>query len=202
LVAPSCTSLKVILKSRSDLSSGAWNAPRRQRFYSGLCHIRNRAPFLGGSFGLWGGIFSSVDCLLVYYRQRDDPKNAVVAGFVTGGVLAIRGGMAVAFRQAMIGGVILMVIEGVGTLMGAIMMRQQQQFQLEMQKQEMARMKALYQRGGDNPYAVAYDQEQKAKIDAVDNENQMMVDKYADSGDKAAEDKKGGFLSKAKSFSF
>ena len=96
-----------------------------------------------------------------------------------------------------------MVIEGVGTLMGAIMMRKQQEYQLEMQKQEMARMKALYQRGGDNPYAVAYDADQKSKIDAVDNENQMMVDKYASNGESSGKDeKKGGFLSKAKSFSF
>lgn len=87
--------------------------------------MRNRAPFLGGNFGLWGGIFSSIDCLLIYYRQKDVPSNAVAAGFLTGGVLAIRGGVAVAFRQAMIGGVILCVIEGVGTLMGAVMTKQQ-----------------------------------------------------------------------------
>jgi import inner membrane translocase subunit TIM17 len=40
---------------------------------------------------MWGGVFSSVDCLLIYYRQKDDPWNAVAAGFITGGVLAIRG---------------------------------------------------------------------------------------------------------------
>mgnify|MGYP001574403158 CR=1 FL=1 len=44
-----------------------------------------------GSFAMWGGVFSSMDCLLIYYRQRDDPFNAIIAGFVTGGVLAIRG---------------------------------------------------------------------------------------------------------------
>lgn len=91
---------------------------------------------MGGNFGLWGGIFSSIDCLLIWYRQKDDPKNAVVAGFLTGGVLAIRGGVAVAFRQAVIGGVILMVIEGVGTLMSAIMTKRQHQFQQEMMAQE------------------------------------------------------------------
>ncbi len=32
-----------------------------------------------------------MDCLLIYYRQKDDPFNAVAAGFITGGVLAIRG---------------------------------------------------------------------------------------------------------------
>jgi import inner membrane translocase subunit TIM17 len=138
---------------------GAWNAPRRQRIFSGLCHVRNRAPFLGGNFGLWGGIFSSVDCLLIYYRQKDDPYNAIAAGFITGGVLAIRGGISVAFRQAMIGGVILMVIETVGTLMQAIMMKKQLEFQAEMQRQEIARMRGMMARGGDNPYAVSYNEE-------------------------------------------
>jgi import inner membrane translocase subunit TIM17 len=47
---------------------GAWNAPKKQRIFSGLCHVRNRAPYLGGNFGLWGGIFSSVECLLIHYR--------------------------------------------------------------------------------------------------------------------------------------
>ena len=68
------------------------NAPKRQRIYSGLCHVRNRAPFLGGNFGLWGGLFSSTECLLISYRQKDDPWNAIAAGFITGGALAIRGG--------------------------------------------------------------------------------------------------------------
>ena len=80
-----------------------WNAPRRQRIMGGLTHVRNRAPFLGGnnyihsinyslgSFAMWGGVFSSMDCLLIYYRQKDDPYNAIAAGFITGGVLAIRG---------------------------------------------------------------------------------------------------------------
>ena len=47
---------------------GLINAPKGQRLFSGLCHIRNRAPFLGGNFGLWGGMFSSMDCLLISYR--------------------------------------------------------------------------------------------------------------------------------------
>lgn len=83
----------------------------------------------------------------------------MVAGFITGGVLAIRGGAAVAFRQACIGGVILLVIETVGNLMNAIMTKRQHEFQQEMQKQELARMKAMYARGGENPYAVEYNTE-------------------------------------------
>lgn len=81
---------------------GLWNAPRGQRMMGGLTLVRNRAPLLGGkelpalivsvgSFAMWGGVFSSMDCLLIYYRQKDDPLNAIAAGFITGGVLAIRG---------------------------------------------------------------------------------------------------------------
>ena len=89
-----------------------FNAPKKQRIISGLRHVRNRAPFLGGNFGLWGGIFSSCDCLLISYRQKDDPYNAIMAGFITGGVLAIRGGASVAFKQAFFGGIVLLLIEG------------------------------------------------------------------------------------------
>ena len=74
---------------------------------------------------MWGGVFSSVDCLLIYYRQKDDPWNAVAAGFITGGVLAIRGGFNVAFKNAMIGGVMLLLIEGVSTIFTSVMMRHQ-----------------------------------------------------------------------------
>ena len=77
---------------------GAWNSPKRQRFVGGLTHVRNRAPYIGGSFAMWGGCFSSVDCLLMHYRQVDEPKNSVMAGFVTGGVLAIRSGPQAAIK--------------------------------------------------------------------------------------------------------
>jgi len=93
--------------------------------FSGLCHVRNRAPFLGGNFGLWGGMFSSMDCLLIAYRQKDDPYNAIAAGAITGGILAIRGGTSVAFKQAMMGGFILALIEGCSQLFMAISMRNQ-----------------------------------------------------------------------------
>ena len=75
--------------------------------------MRNRAPVIGGSFAMWGGMFSSIDCLMVYYRQTDDPWNAIVSGFLTGGILQMRSGPQTAFKNAMIGGVMLTLIEGV-----------------------------------------------------------------------------------------
>lgn len=66
----------------------------------------------------------------------------------------------------------------------------------------MERMKALYARGGDNPYAVEYEADQKKKIeDSLNKEGQVLTDNYASEG-QAKDDKKGGFMAKAKSFSF
>ena len=65
-------------------------------------------------------MFSSMDCLLINYRQKDDPYNAIMAGFTTGGLLAIRGGTSVAFKQAIAGGCILFLIEGVSQIFMAI----------------------------------------------------------------------------------
>ena len=123
-------------------------------------------------------MFSTTECMLIYYRQKDDGKNAVAAGFITGGLLAIRGGAAVAFKQAMIGGVILMIIETVGGLMQAIMARRQMEFQQEMMKQEMARMKQMALRGGDNPWQVDYNTNQAKSIDAAfDGDSTTVKDK-------------------------
>lgn len=111
-----------------------YNAPKRQRLFSGFCHVRNRAPFLGGNFGLWGGIFGATECLLIHYRQKDDPYNAIMGGFITGGILSIRGGASIAFKQALIGGVILTIIEGVQQIFMAVSIRNQHLMMQEMQR--------------------------------------------------------------------
>jgi len=111
-----------------------FNAPKYQRIRSGFRHVRNRAPYLGGNFGLWGGIFAATECMLISLRNKDDSKNAIAAGFITGGVLAIRGGGSVAFKQAMFGGMILILIEGVSQLFMAINARQQHKMMQEMQR--------------------------------------------------------------------
>lgn len=73
-----------------------------------------RAPVLGGNFGAWGGIFSLADCAVKGVRQKEDPWNAIGAGFLTGGALAIRGGFKSARNGAIGCAVLLAVIEGVG----------------------------------------------------------------------------------------
>ncbi len=40
---------------------------------------------------MWAGLFSLTDCGLIHLRNKEDWINPVVAGFVAGGFLAIRG---------------------------------------------------------------------------------------------------------------
>jgi len=40
---------------------------------------------------MWGGLFSLTDCLMIHLRNKEDFWNPIIAGFATGGVLAIRG---------------------------------------------------------------------------------------------------------------
>lgn len=137
-----------------------------------------------------------MDCLLIHYRQKDDPWNAVMAGFITGGVLAIRGGASQAFKQAMMGGMILAIIEVASNLMNAIMVRKQHEFQQEMQRQELARMKHMLQRGGDNPWEVNYTAEAAKAIDGTDDN--VLTDKSKKSG----EGEGASFTDKAKRIAF
>lgn len=99
---------------------GARNAPKGERIRSALIATRVKAPILGGQFALWGGCFSSFDCMLTAVRRTDDPINSVTAAFLTGGLLAARQGPKPAFASAVMGAVILGVIEGVGYWMTRI----------------------------------------------------------------------------------
>lgn len=93
-----------------------------------LTAIKQRAPVLGGSFAVWGGVFSTIDCSLVYVRKKEDPWNSIISGFTTGGILAARNGVAAMAGSAIVGGCLLALIEGVSILMSrftAEQMRQQ-----------------------------------------------------------------------------
>eukprot|EP00927_Polykrikos_kofoidii_P030727 TRINITY_DN26454_c0_g1_i1.p1 TRINITY_DN26454_c0_g1~~TRINITY_DN26454_c0_g1_i1.p1 ORF type:complete len:206 (+),score=32.88 TRINITY_DN26454_c0_g1_i1:97-714(+) len=113
---------------------GARNSPQGDRLAGAMYSARNRAPILGGNFAVWGGTFSSFDCTLQYIRRRDDHWNAIASGFLTGGVLAARGGWKAASRSAVIGGVLLAIIEGVTGLL----MRGSSKTPREMMQEQMA----------------------------------------------------------------
>jgi len=46
---------------------------------------------------VWGGLFSTVDCTLVYLRQKEDPWNSIASGALTGGLLSIRSKLSLCF---------------------------------------------------------------------------------------------------------
>ena len=96
---------------------GIWNSPKGQKIRGGIGNIRNRSTILGGSFALWGGCFSAVDCALIYVNGGEQFMNPIIAGAVTGFVLAIRSGMTNAIKNGVIGGAILALIEGASFLL-------------------------------------------------------------------------------------
>lgn len=99
------------------LLKGMKNSPGGARFKGGIESIRREAPKIGGSFAVWGGLFSTFDCTLVAIRKKEDPWNSIAAGALTGGFLQLRTGMHSAARSAAFGGVLLAMIEGVGILL-------------------------------------------------------------------------------------
>mmetsp|Transcript_233 Transcript_233/g.804 ORF Transcript_233/g.804 Transcript_233/m.804 type:complete len:246 (+) Transcript_233:192-929(+) len=91
--------------------------PKGMKTHGALAAIRAKAPITGGSFAVWGGLFSTFDCTLAYIRKTEDPLNPIMSGAITGGVLAARGGWAAAGKSAAIGGVLLALIEGVNFML-------------------------------------------------------------------------------------
>lgn len=100
---------------------GYRNSPYGERRIGAITAVKMRAPVLGGNFGVWGGLFSTFDCAVKGVRKKEDPYNAIIAGFFTGGSLAIRGGYKAARNGAIGCAVLLAVIEGVGIAFSKMM---------------------------------------------------------------------------------
>ena len=58
-----------------------------------LLHVRDRATLLGGSVALWATIFHFSRGSITYWRQKEDPLNASLGGFLVGMVSHSRGGL-------------------------------------------------------------------------------------------------------------
>ena len=99
-----------------NLVKGFYNSPKGYALAGGLEAIRREAPKIGGSFAVWGGLFSAFDCTLVAIRRKEDPWNPIMSGALTGGVLQLRYGLASAGRSAAFGGFLLAVIEGISII--------------------------------------------------------------------------------------
>ncbi|KAL6221069.1 hypothetical protein ACLB2K_008821 [Fragaria x ananassa] len=106
---------------------GLYNSPKGARLYGGAQALRMNAPRVGGSFAVWGGVFSTFDCTMVYLRQKEDPWNSILSGAATGGFLALRQGMGATARSAAMGGVLLALIEGAGIMLHTVLEKNQNQ---------------------------------------------------------------------------
>ncbi|KAJ9537206.1 hypothetical protein OSB04_029939 [Centaurea solstitialis] len=100
---------------------GTYNSPKGERLVGGTQAVRMNSPRVGGSFAVWGGLFSTFDCTMVYLRQKEDPWNSIIAGAATGGFLQMRQGLGAASRSAVFGGVLLAMIEGAGIMLNKLM---------------------------------------------------------------------------------
>jgi len=98
---------------------GFRNAPSgiARRFAGSLSAVQIRSPIIAGSFAVWGGMFSTFDCSLAHLRKKEDPWNSILSGALTGGVLAARSGVGPMAASAVVGGLLLALIEGVGIWM-------------------------------------------------------------------------------------
>ncbi|KAJ4708538.1 mitochondrial import inner membrane translocase subunit TIM17-2-like [Melia azedarach] len=100
---------------------GIYNSPSGARLVGGTQAVRMNAPRVGGSFAVWGGLFSTFDCSMVYLRQKEDPWNSIFAGAATGGFLSMRQGLGASSRSALFGGVLLALIEGAGIMLNKVL---------------------------------------------------------------------------------
>ncbi|KAH8403003.1 hypothetical protein KR222_002917 [Zaprionus bogoriensis] len=101
---------------------GFRNAPQglSRRFIGSLSAVKARSPVIAGNFAAWGGMFSTIDCTLVHFRKKEDPWNSIISGAATGGILAARNGLVSMAGSAIVGGILLSLIEGVGILLTRI----------------------------------------------------------------------------------
>ncbi|KAL5768735.1 hypothetical protein ACOSQ2_015518 [Xanthoceras sorbifolium] len=100
---------------------GIYHSPSGARLLGGTQAVRMNAPRVGGSFAVWGGLFSTFDCSMVYLRQKEDPWNSIFAGAATGGFLSMRQGLGASARSAAFGGVLLALIEGAGIMLNKVL---------------------------------------------------------------------------------
>lgn len=118
---------------------GAKNSPKNARLRGAMDAVKLRAPALGGSFAVWGGLFSTFDCALQGVRHREDPWNSIASGAMTGGLLSLRAGIRSSLRSAAVGGILLALIEGMGILVSRHMSDQLSE-QMMMSQEELKKL--------------------------------------------------------------
>ncbi|KAI1733280.1 tim17/Tim22/Tim23/Pmp24 family domain-containing protein [Ditylenchus destructor] len=97
------------------------SAPKGQAFVNMAREVRTRSPLTGVQFAAWGGMFSTIDCCMVYIRKKEDPWNSIISGAATGALLAVRSGPAIMVASGALGAIVLAAIEGVSMGMNRLM---------------------------------------------------------------------------------
>jgi len=115
---------------------GAYTAPKgiMNKLNGAWMNTRIRAPRYGVSFAAWAFAFSSAECTMIHFRQREDPWNSICSGAFAGAALAARQGKGAMAVSAVFGGIILAVIEGAMSIMNKYQMDQQLAMQAQQQK--------------------------------------------------------------------
>ncbi|PHJ14948.1 mitochondrial import inner membrane translocase subunit [Cystoisospora suis] len=70
-----------------------------------------KSPIVGSSFAVWGGLYATFDCSLIYLRHgKEDSWNPILSGALTGGALSMRSGWRSCATNAFIGGLLLVYL--------------------------------------------------------------------------------------------
>lgn len=103
--------------------SGARHAPAgfRRRAMGGLVRLKEKGPLFGGQFAAWGLCFASFDCSFAYLRQKEDAWNSIMLGAGAGAVMVARNGPKAMLGSAVVGGVLLGLIEGASYMLNRYM---------------------------------------------------------------------------------
>ncbi|KAI6215215.1 Mitochondrial import inner membrane translocase subunit TIM17 [Aphelenchoides besseyi] len=93
------------------------NAAANQKMRNIFREVRLRSPVTGGQFAAW------VRSIVRWWRyaKKEDPINSITSGAMTGALLAIRSGPKIMAGSAVLGGVVLALIEGMGVVMSRFM---------------------------------------------------------------------------------
>lgn len=84
-------SSQLVFDSKSIHSSYNKNSKMQKYVWTVTCSIYvNLFFWVVGSFAVWGGLFSMIDCGLVKVRGKEDPWNSITSGAMTGAILAAR----------------------------------------------------------------------------------------------------------------
>ncbi|PIA55877.1 hypothetical protein AQUCO_00700300v1 [Aquilegia coerulea] len=127
---------------------GARRSEKGRRIIGGLQNARMYTPKTGGGFAVWGGVFSTCDCTMVYLRQKEDPLNSVISGALTGGLLQMRQGFLASGRSALLGGCILAMFEGVQLMVNRFEGQLKDKFQKQQADRQRAEQETLAFAGG------------------------------------------------------